>query len=176
MTTVVTGSTGHLGEALVRTLRADGESVIGVDMRPGPYTDRVGRIEDIEFARDVLTGARSVLHAATLLRKSLLLGSWHDDPHATILQERGSPARRSPRCCCKATYRPRGAGGSLGSILRQRVPYRVVGGLLYAREHSHGPHDPIMAYARLYHVRVPILPKSSRGLHLRTSWGLGVRL
>ena len=49
VTTVVTGSTGHLGEALVRTLRADGESVIGVDMRPGPYTDRVGRIEDIEL-------------------------------------------------------------------------------------------------------------------------------
>lgn len=66
MTTVVTGSTGHLGEALVRTLRADGEAVVGVDMRPGPWTDRVGRIEDVDFARDVLAGARSVLHAATL--------------------------------------------------------------------------------------------------------------
>ncbi|MCH2099783.1 MAG: NAD-dependent epimerase/dehydratase family protein, partial [Pseudomonadales bacterium] len=95
MTTVVTGSTGHLGEALVRTLRADGEAVVGVDMRPGPCTDRVGRIEDVDFARDVLAGARSVLHAATLhpRRESL-------KPQAVCSRWLLHPRRLVRRPCC----------------------------------------------------------------------------
>jgi UDP-glucose 4-epimerase len=40
---LVTGSAGHLGEAIVRTLRAAGRPVRGIDLKPSPFTDRVDR-------------------------------------------------------------------------------------------------------------------------------------
>ena len=46
MTVLVTGSSGHLGEALMRTLRANGRAAIGLDVIPGPATDAVGSITD----------------------------------------------------------------------------------------------------------------------------------
>ena len=46
MTVLVTGSSGHLGEALMRTLRASGRAAIGLDVIPGPFTDEVGSIAD----------------------------------------------------------------------------------------------------------------------------------
>jgi len=66
MTIVVTGSAGHLGEALMRTLRAAGRPALGLDLRPSPFTDRVGSIADRAFARECLSGARGVIHCATL--------------------------------------------------------------------------------------------------------------
>jgi nucleoside-diphosphate-sugar epimerase len=63
---VVTGSAGHLGEALVRVLRADGHEVTGIDVRPSPYTTVVGSVADRDMVRDCMTGAAAVLHAATL--------------------------------------------------------------------------------------------------------------
>lgn len=66
MTILVTGSAGHLGEALVRTLRAASRPVRGIDRRPSPFTDRVGSIVDRGFVRDAVAGATAVLHAATL--------------------------------------------------------------------------------------------------------------
>ncbi|MEA2311125.1 MAG: UDP-glucose 4-epimerase [Solirubrobacteraceae bacterium] len=63
---VVTGSAGHLGEALVRVLRADGIEVTGVDVLASPYTDVVGSVADRAPVRDALRGAGAVLHAATL--------------------------------------------------------------------------------------------------------------
>lgn len=66
MTAVVTGSAGHLGEALVRVLRAAGEPVRGVDRLAGPFTDARGSITDRDFVRGQLAGASAVYHAATL--------------------------------------------------------------------------------------------------------------
>jgi UDP-glucose 4-epimerase len=66
VTTLVTGSSGHLGEALMRTLRARGEVAAGLDIRPSPFTDHVGSIGDRTLLRRVLSGVRVVLHAATL--------------------------------------------------------------------------------------------------------------
>ena len=63
---LVTGSAGHLGEALVRTLRAQGEAVVGIDLIAGPYTDRVGNLADRKFVHDSVAGVDVVLHAATL--------------------------------------------------------------------------------------------------------------
>ena len=37
MTVLVTGSSGHLGEALMRTLRANGRAAVGLDIIPGRY-------------------------------------------------------------------------------------------------------------------------------------------
>lgn len=66
MRIVVTGSAGHLGEALVRTLRDAGEDVLGVDVLASAHTDAVGSIVDRVFVRECLAGAGGVLHAATL--------------------------------------------------------------------------------------------------------------
>jgi UDP-glucose 4-epimerase len=71
-TILVTGSSGHLGEALVRVPRARGRAVIGLDRKPGPYTGITGDITDRELVREVLSpaaapsGITGVLHAATL--------------------------------------------------------------------------------------------------------------
>jgi UDP-glucose 4-epimerase len=66
MTILVTGSAGHLGEAMVRTLRLQHRSVIGLDINPSSFTDRVGSITDRDFVRTSMAGVRTVVHAATL--------------------------------------------------------------------------------------------------------------
>ncbi len=69
--TLVTGSSGHLGEAIVRTLRARGEDVAGMDIRTSPWTDRVGSVTDPAAVRAAMTGADVVLHTATLHKPQL---------------------------------------------------------------------------------------------------------
>src|SRR5579859_6759161 len=66
MTILVTGSAGHLGEALMRQLRAAGRPALGIDIKPSPFTDRVGSIANRAFVDRVMRGATAVLHAATL--------------------------------------------------------------------------------------------------------------
>ncbi len=66
MRILVTGSTGHLGEALVRVLRAEGHDVVGLDVLASPFTDAVGSITDRAVVRECVGGAAAVLHAATL--------------------------------------------------------------------------------------------------------------
>jgi UDP-glucose 4-epimerase len=63
---LVTGSSGHLGEALMRVLRGRGEAVLGVDLKPSPFTDRVGSILERAFVRECMQGAEAVIHTATL--------------------------------------------------------------------------------------------------------------
>jgi UDP-glucose 4-epimerase len=63
---LVTGSAGHLGEALVRVLRDSGRETTGLDLLASPYTDVVGSIADRDTVRRCLDGAGSVMHAATL--------------------------------------------------------------------------------------------------------------
>jgi|SRR5579859_1914644 len=66
MRILVTGSSGHLGEALVRTLQDAGHEVTGVDVVEGPYTHRVGSIVNRAFVRRCMAGAATVFHPATL--------------------------------------------------------------------------------------------------------------
>ena len=63
---MVTGSAGHLGEALARVLRDGGYEVTGMDIRPSPYTTAVGSVADRAAVRACLAGASAVLHTATL--------------------------------------------------------------------------------------------------------------
>src|SRR5690242_6982424 len=63
MTALVTGSSGHLGEGLMRVL---GTAAVGVDLLPGPYTRVVGDLADRAVARRALAGVDGVIHAATL--------------------------------------------------------------------------------------------------------------
>jgi UDP-glucose 4-epimerase len=63
MRILVTGSSGHLGEALMRVL---GKQAIGLDIVPSPYTTVVGSIADRECVRRCMAGVSVVLHTATL--------------------------------------------------------------------------------------------------------------
>src|ERR1700759_3637939 len=66
MRVLVTGSSGHLGEALVRVLGAEGFEAWGLDFLPFPSPDIVGSVEDRDVARAAMAGVEAVLHSATL--------------------------------------------------------------------------------------------------------------
>lgn len=63
---LVTGSAGHLGEALMRTLREQEQPAIGTDLLPSAFTDLVGSITDRDHVRRCMAGVDAVLHTATL--------------------------------------------------------------------------------------------------------------
>ena len=63
---LVTGSSGHLGEGLVRTLIDDGHEVVGLDSKPSPFTTITGSITDRECVKAGMRGVGVVYHAATL--------------------------------------------------------------------------------------------------------------
>src|SRR5262245_6536383 len=66
MRILVTGSAGHLGEALMRTLRESAHDPLGIDVLASPYTDVQGSIVDRDVVHRVMRGVDAVLHAATL--------------------------------------------------------------------------------------------------------------
>jgi UDP-glucose 4-epimerase len=66
MRILVTGSAGHLGEALVRTLPGDGHEVTGLDVLASPHTHVVGSVADRALVRHAVEGADAIVHAATL--------------------------------------------------------------------------------------------------------------
>jgi UDP-glucose 4-epimerase len=63
---LITGSSGHLGEALARVLGAEGHEIVGLDLLASPFTDVVGSVADRDRVRAGVRGADAVLHAATL--------------------------------------------------------------------------------------------------------------
>jgi UDP-glucose 4-epimerase len=71
MRVLVTGSSGHLGEALVRTLRNRGTDVLGLDIRPSEWTNVVGSVADADVAREVMAGVDVVMHTATMHKPQL---------------------------------------------------------------------------------------------------------
>jgi nucleoside-diphosphate-sugar epimerase len=66
MRVLVTGSSGHLGEALVRVLRDAPHEVVGLDVTASPFTNVVGSITDREVVGGCVRGVDAVVHAATL--------------------------------------------------------------------------------------------------------------
>jgi nucleoside-diphosphate-sugar epimerase len=63
---VITGSSGHLGEALACRFSELGHEVVGVDLLPSPRTRVVGSILDRALMDELTRGADFVLHTATL--------------------------------------------------------------------------------------------------------------
>ena len=63
---LVTGSAGHLGEALVRTLRERGDDVVGLDVLPSPHTDVRASVTDRAAVRSAMAEMDAVVHTATL--------------------------------------------------------------------------------------------------------------
>jgi UDP-glucose 4-epimerase len=66
MKILVTGSAGHLGEALMRGLRETAHEGVGIDMLASPFTAHVGSIADRTFVARAMRGIDAVLHGATL--------------------------------------------------------------------------------------------------------------
>jgi len=66
MRILVTGSSGHLGEALVRVLGSQGDEIVGLDTLDSSFTTAVGSIADRDFVRRHIEGVDAVLHTATL--------------------------------------------------------------------------------------------------------------
>jgi UDP-glucose 4-epimerase len=66
MRILVTGSAGHLGEALMRTLEHSQHEAIGLDIQSSRLTRYVGSIKERDFVRGCMEGVQAVLHTATL--------------------------------------------------------------------------------------------------------------
>jgi UDP-glucose 4-epimerase len=66
MRVLVTGSAGHLGEGLVRTLQERRHEAIGLDLLDSSFTTHVGSVCDPDFVRHCMRGIDLVIHAATL--------------------------------------------------------------------------------------------------------------
>lgn len=76
MKALVTGSSGHLGEALMRVLRAEPDSVaIGLDLKASPFTTHLGSITDPTCVARCMAGVDVVYHTATLHKPHLVTHS-----------------------------------------------------------------------------------------------------
>jgi nucleoside-diphosphate-sugar epimerase len=71
MRILVTGSAGHLGEALVRTLQNTSHEVVSLDIVPSPFTSHVGSITNGALVKQCMQGVDAVLHTATLHKPHL---------------------------------------------------------------------------------------------------------
>jgi UDP-glucose 4-epimerase len=78
MRVLVTGSSGHLGEALVRTLKDGGHEAVAIDRIGGPVTTHLGSIVDRAFVARHLRGVETVFHAATLHKPHVATHSRQD--------------------------------------------------------------------------------------------------
>jgi UDP-glucose 4-epimerase len=78
MRVLVTGSAGHLGEALMRTLRERGDAARGIDILRSPFTDMVASIADRGVVDEAMRGIDVVLHAATLHKPHVATHSRQD--------------------------------------------------------------------------------------------------
>jgi UDP-glucose 4-epimerase len=66
MRVLITGSSGHLGEALARVLGEAGHEIIGLDILDSPHTAIVGSVADRDCVRRAIAGVDAVIHSATL--------------------------------------------------------------------------------------------------------------
>ena len=66
MSILVTGSAGHLGEALMRTLQKRSILARGIDLKQSPFTNMSGSLSDRAFVARAMEGIDTVLHTATL--------------------------------------------------------------------------------------------------------------
>ncbi len=101
MRVLVTGSAGHLGEALVRALRASDHEVVALDILRSAFTTHVGSITDRGFVRQAMNGVQAVFHSATLHKPHVATHSRQDfvDVNITgtlnLLEEATASAARS---------------------------------------------------------------------------------
>jgi nucleoside-diphosphate-sugar epimerase len=92
---VVTGSSGRIGSAIAARLKLR-HQVTGIDLKPGPLTDRVADILDTAAVAQLLPGTDAVVHTAALHVPDLAARSREDfhgvnvDATQRLLQAAGS--------------------------------------------------------------------------------------
>ena len=100
--TLVTGSSGHLGEALVRTLRALTHDIVSLDLIPTPFTTHIGSINDRALVRECMKDMQTVYHTATLHKPHVVTHQMHEFVETNINGVDtfgGSSRNRSIRIC-----------------------------------------------------------------------------
>ena len=85
MKVLVTGTSGHLGEALARTFLQQGTEYVGVDIKAGKYTHRVGDLANQTFVGEVAKDIDFVLHCATLHKPHVATHSKEDFINSNIM-------------------------------------------------------------------------------------------
>ena len=78
MRILVTGSAGHLGEALIRTLEGTEHEAVGLDIKASPWTHHIGSIANRAFVKEAMQEVDAVLHAATLHKPHIATHSRQD--------------------------------------------------------------------------------------------------
>ena len=81
---LVTGSAGHLGEALLRDAQAKGIPARGLDQKASAYTDLVGDIADPKLLERAFEGLTQVIHTATLHKPHVVTHSRQAFVHTNI--------------------------------------------------------------------------------------------
>ena len=85
MRILLTGSAGHLGEALARTLADTDHEVVGLDILPSPFTTIVGSIADSAVVARAMLGVHAVLHTATLHKPHVVTHSRREFVDANVV-------------------------------------------------------------------------------------------
>ncbi|MCF6320699.1 MAG: NAD(P)-dependent oxidoreductase [Rhizobiaceae bacterium] len=78
MKILVTGSSGHLGEAIVRTLRESKRQCTAIDISSSATTDIVGSLFDRNLVKKAMAGVDAVIHTATLHKPHIATHSRQD--------------------------------------------------------------------------------------------------
>jgi len=78
MRILVTGSSGHLGEAITRTLRYKKIDYLGIDIKESEYTSHVGSITDKAFVGKCMKDVDVIIHTATLHKPHVATHSYQD--------------------------------------------------------------------------------------------------
>jgi len=84
MKILITGSSGHLGEAICRKAKEKEIDHIGIDLLPSPFTTHVGNLADRDFVQALMHDIDYVIHAATLHKPHVATHSKQDFVAANI--------------------------------------------------------------------------------------------
>jgi hypothetical protein len=118
---VITGSSGHLGEALVRVLGSQGQDVVGVDVLASRSTNLVGSVCDRQVASAAVEGADVVIHAATLHKPHL---ATHDTQQFIETNVLGTATLLDSACDAGVGAPTRSRGACLPSNARNGPAFR----------------------------------------------------
>ena len=78
MNILITGSSGHLGEAIIHELKKSTHSFIGIDVKPSEYTTFQGSLNDRKLVKDCMKNIDAVIHTATLHKPHIFTNGYQD--------------------------------------------------------------------------------------------------